>query len=266
MIRVKCPKCNTIMSELEEDCENMTDGQQADYEAGFNRPHYCSKCKEMHLISRPGEFYPDIDDEFDEMDDKIDDKVFEDLIDRAIDKRCFIEVISLVHNVIESYLKFRLRDEILKKHEISFDNFPLKDKKNIIEKLKELGVYDKIIILFGRGKSNYLKYLDDYKEMCYMFKLIDKNMFRDITKFNMQRNAAAHKLLKFQEEGSKVKHYRYRDIIATAELGREIQLKLSPLEHSEEEIKKILGRFELDPVQDSEDPFLKGCGLPYGEP
>jgi len=49
IINYRCPKCNSAMEELEEDFEGMSEGQMADYDAGFNRTFYCPKCKNTSL-------------------------------------------------------------------------------------------------------------------------------------------------------------------------------------------------------------------------
>ncbi|MCX6748223.1 MAG: VRR-NUC domain-containing protein [Candidatus Pacearchaeota archaeon] len=44
----RCSKCNTALVEIEageNDFDNLSEGQMADYEAGFNRDFYCPKCK-----------------------------------------------------------------------------------------------------------------------------------------------------------------------------------------------------------------------------
>ncbi len=45
-----CPKCNHEMIELEQDVEQMTDGQQSDYFAGGNRTFSCPNCNHYGLF------------------------------------------------------------------------------------------------------------------------------------------------------------------------------------------------------------------------
>lgn len=47
---LQCPLCGGRLDEAEEDTENMTDGQEADYFAGFNHPHICTVCGSMFLL------------------------------------------------------------------------------------------------------------------------------------------------------------------------------------------------------------------------
>ena len=47
---VKCPKCGNDMVELIQDYGGMTEGQQADYEMGFNRPFECPECSHYGLF------------------------------------------------------------------------------------------------------------------------------------------------------------------------------------------------------------------------
>lgn len=49
IINYRCSDCNSAMEELEEDFEGMSDGQIADYEAGFSRTFYCPKCQSTSL-------------------------------------------------------------------------------------------------------------------------------------------------------------------------------------------------------------------------
>ncbi len=52
IIEYRCSKCNTALEEvqlIEDDFGGMTDGQIADYDAGFNREFYCPKCKTNSL-------------------------------------------------------------------------------------------------------------------------------------------------------------------------------------------------------------------------
>ncbi len=196
--------------------------------------------------------------------DKINEKTFDYLIIRAINNRCFIEAISLIHNVIEVYLKFRLKHHILK------TNYPPHLEKDIshgvfMKAYEDSHVSKKIKILEKNYKSNFLKYLEDYNEMCYMFNLIEEDMYKDIIKFNKGRNNVMHKLLKIKEKDGKRIFKKYSEIIETAKLGRRIQLELSPLNHSKKDIEKLMDIFSLE-VEDSHDPFVRNSGLPINPP
>ena len=196
--------------------------------------------------------------------DKINEKTFDYLIIRAINNRCFIEAISLIHNVIEVYLKFRLIHHRLK------TNYPPHLEKDInygvfMKAYEDSHVSKKIKILEKNYKSNFLKYLEDYNEMCYMFNLIEEDMYKDIIKFNKGRNNVMHKLLKIKEKDGKRIFKKYSEIIETAKLGRRIQLELSPLNHSKKDIEKLMDIFSLE-VEDSHDPFVRNSGLPINPP
>jgi len=240
------------MEECEEDYESMTDGQMADYEAGLWRSFWCPKCKTVDLFDG---FCGD--GTFENKTGFIDDRTYEDVIDRAIKKRCFIEVTSLVHNVIEHYLRSMLEEFINHVHGIEYDFKDMFDKQKreeIEKKAKECNVEEKYRIIQSRGKSQYLKYLADYTEMCYIFNLIDRSLFNKIIKFNEDRNTAIHKLLKKRQNDENL--YKYMEIVETARLGREIQLRLSPLKHSDKDIKRILKPFDINEVESQTDPFL----------
>ena len=230
----KCPKCNSDMYELDEEFENMSEGQEADYLAGFSHPFSCSKCGYNDL--RDVEMVDFDEDDF-EYDDSINEEVIEDLIDRAIDKRCFIEVLSLVHNVVELYLRFRIKKYILEK-----------------ENGNEEKAREKFNILFGSKNKRVKKYLHDYKELCYILGLIEKSIYEKITRFNTLRNRAIHEILKDTE--IRDKDVKYSEIIYAAKLGREIQLRLSPVNLNEEAIRKIIKRFEIGKQEAEDDPFL----------
>lgn len=52
ILKHRCPKCNTALEEVElgdEDFEGMSEGQEIDYDMGFNREFYCPKCKTTEL-------------------------------------------------------------------------------------------------------------------------------------------------------------------------------------------------------------------------
>jgi len=52
IINQRCPKCNSAMQEVElsgDDFGDMSEGQEADWEAGFGREFYCPKCQTTSL-------------------------------------------------------------------------------------------------------------------------------------------------------------------------------------------------------------------------
>lgn len=133
---------------------------------------------------------------------------FEDVIENALKKKCFIEAISLIHNVIEAYLKFRL------------NNFFGEDK-------------ERFDLLKSKIKFNYLL---DYNGFCYILGLINKEWHLSIVKFNSDRNNVIHDLLK--------KSIKVAELKKIAREGREIQMRLSPLNHSERDIERIMSQFD----------------------
>lgn len=142
-------------------------------------------------------------------DKPVDPKYIEGFIVRAIDKKCYVEVISLVHNTIEMYLRRYL---------ISNTPFVTEPKKWKIlthdEEIKSVIVLAKIVYILG---------------------LISEEIYDDIIHFNSKRNVVVHKLLK--------KSTKYGEVKKIVRLGRKIQLSLSPLGHSkkyiENELKKL---------------------------
>jgi len=85
-------------------------------------------------------------------------------------------------------------------------------------------------------KKFKLQYLHDYSDICYILGIIDKDMYMNISEFNKKRNKVIHELLKksISPEG-------LRNI---AREGRKIQMILSPLNHSKEDIKRIIQYFD----------------------
>lgn len=208
-MEVFCPNCNEEMEELSEDFEGMTEGQQADYDMGFNRLFGCPECGYHGLfdISPYDEWE---DPEIDELVEisRIDPNSFEPVIENALKNKCFIEATSLIHNVIEAFLKRKLED------------FFIEDS----ERFKLL-----------KQKINF-RYLWDYNSFCYILGLIKKEDYGEITKFNNDRNTAIHDLLK--------KVISLNELKLIARRGREIQMKLNPLNHTEQYIKDIMDTFD----------------------
>jgi len=210
---VICPKCEMEMEEDEEDYEDMTEGQQANYDAGFSHSFSCSECGHHLIYDAQIPMYneePWEDEEIDELVEitRINPDSFEEVIENALIKKCFIEATSLIHNVIEVYLKRKLND------------FFSTDK----ERLDYL------------NHKNQTKYLKDYNSLCYLFAIIDKKMYLKITQFNKDRNKAMHDLLK--------EEVTVEELRQVARRGRELQMILSPLNHTPLEIIGIMKVFD----------------------
>lgn len=207
----KCPKCNGEMEETEQDYSSMTEGQQADYDGGFNRTFECSECGYNALIDlTPTDFEDWEDPEVDELVEiiKIDPKSFEDVIENALKNKCFVEAISLIHNTIEAYLKRKI------------EVFLISDSARL-QLLKE------------KFKPQYLK---DYNTICYILGLIQREDYETLQEFNIKRNKVVHELL--------TKSMTIEELRNITRKGREMQMKLSPLNHSEQDIKNIMAEFD----------------------
>jgi len=48
-LKDNCSICNSVLEEMEQDSSEMTDGQLADYEMGFNRTFFCPTCQVTSL-------------------------------------------------------------------------------------------------------------------------------------------------------------------------------------------------------------------------
>lgn len=139
---------------------------------------------------------------------RIDSNSFEDVIENALKKGCFIEAISLIHNVIEAYLKRKIVDLT-------------SDDKERLELLKR--------------KFN-LRYLRDYSTISYLLGIIDNQMYKSILDFNEKRNKVIHELMVNPKDINQIK--------AITRKGREIQMKLSPIGHSQKAIINIMDTFD----------------------
>lgn len=206
----ECPKCKGQMNEILQ--EEMTDGQRSDWECGFNTPFECEDCGYYALydIGHREEIFGWEDPQIDELVEitRIDPNSFEEVIEHALSSKCFIEAISLIHNVIEAYLK---------------------------RKIEDLTITDETRLQLIKEKFKP-QYLHDYNTICYLLGIIDKNMYKRITKFNTERNKVIHELLKKSIIMSELKNI-------TKE-GRRIQMVLSPLNHSKQDIKNIMKHFD----------------------
>jgi len=206
----KCLKCRGEMQEQQQDYSEMTEGQQADYDGGFNRPFECSKCGNYGLFDV--EVYDDgwEDPEIDELVKitRIAPNSFEEVIEHALRSKCFIESISLIHNVIEAYLK---------------------------KKIEDLTNNDKYRLELLKKKFNP-RYLRDYNTISYLLGIIDKKMYKSILEFNEKRNKVIHELMTNPKDLETIRQIARR--------GREIQIKLSPLKHSAQDIINIMNEFD----------------------
>ncbi|MDP2628803.1 MAG: hypothetical protein Q8P15_02815 [Nanoarchaeota archaeon] len=209
----KCPKCGGEMHELSQDYSAMTEGQQADYDMGFNRPFECSKCGHYGLFEVESIYDKEAKLEDQQIDElvkiiRIDSNSFEDVIEHALRSKCFIEAISLIHNVIEAYLKKEIED--------STSN----DK-------------DRLELLSKKFKP---KYLYDYNTISYLLGIINKNMYKSILEFNEKRNKVIHDLMTNPKDLETIRQIAKR--------GRKIQIQLSPLNHTSLDIDNIMDEFD----------------------
>lgn len=254
----KCPEDDKGNLTEDDDPSGMTDGQYSEWFAGHGHVFRCNICD--YQEERNVDMFEGIpeEEELFEFNDEINAQAIEDLIDRAIEKKCFIEALSLIHNVIEFYLKYRIRLDIFKREgldELGFDSSRYKkDEESVdlsgVETDNEKRAKEKFKLCYSS-----IKKVHDCKNICFILNLINKDLFDLITKFNKQRNTAIHSLLKKDE--SKEGDVKYRFIRLTAKLGREIQLKLSPLDHSDQDIMNILKKFDVSDEEAKKDRFLK---------
>lgn len=194
---IKCPKCGGEMFEVIQ--EEMTEGQEADYLAGFNHPYECSDCNYCDLFDvgycgdGDNQNYEWKDPEIDKLVKitRIDPNSFEEVIEHALRSKCFIEAISLIHNVIEAYLK---------------------------KKIEDLTNNDKKRLNLLKKKFNP-RYLFDYNTIAYLLGIIDNSLYKLILEFNEKRNKVIHELMTNPKD--------IETIQQIAKIGRELQMKLT---------------------------------------
>ena len=206
---ILCPNCKSQMFEVPQ--EDMTDGQEADYMVGFNTLFQCQKCG-YHALFDLGyreDIFGGDDHDIDELVEitRTDPNSFEDIIEHALRSKCFIEAISLIHNVIEAYLKKKIEDST-----------------NDTERLK---------LLKEKFKPKYLR---DHNTVAYLLGIIDNITYESILDFNEKRNKVIHELLTNPKDINQIKKI--------ARAGREIQMKLSPLDHTQTDITNIMTEFD----------------------
>ncbi len=148
------------------------------------------------------------------LDKPLDAKNLESFIVRAIKLQAYIEAISLIHTTIEVYLQ----DKIFR----------------YLKENKDDGYFDKrTSTISGNGNLNSLII---WAEVTHLFDLIEGDVFADLKNFNTERNRITHSLLK------KIK--TYGEIKEIARKGRILQLKLSPINHSSQDIQDIMVFFD----------------------
>ncbi len=213
---VKCPKCGAEMEELEQDYSEMTEGQQIDSDMGFNRPHECPQCNYYDLFDVESVYEKEErelawkDQEIDELVriTRVDPNSFEDVIEHALRSKCFIEAISLIHNTIEAYLK---------------------------KKIEDLTNNDKERLELLKKKFNP-RYLRDYTTISYLLGIIDNPTYKSLLEFNDKRNKVIHELMTKPKDIETIRQIARR--------GREMQMKLNPLNHSIQDIANIMTEFD----------------------
>lgn len=210
MVLPKCPKCNIEMEDIGgDDYTEMTEGQQADYDAGFNHLLECPKCSYSTVYEHQIPTYELDEDELEEIYETIEflrtsPEGLDWLIKSAYEKESYIEAVSLIHNAIELILQSKLIEHF--KNDVS--------KSKIIKNLR---------------------WLKDCNQTCLLAGLISEKDFKDIEDFNKKRNIAVHDLLKLKTFEEMQKEYDKLKIVA--QQGREIQLRLEPLLSDEKRLK-----------------------------
>lgn len=157
----------------------------------------------------------------------INDRYFEALICRAIENQYYIEVISLIHNTIEIYLQYSIKIYFLKLEESKISDKDIQ---------KNWGKRNELL------KEGSICSVNSLRAINYLLSIIDDELNDDIKTFNSKRNVVIHELLKNTKRSKEVE--TYNEIKKIARLGRKIQLKLSPLLHTDEEIEQILKIFD----------------------
>lgn len=204
---VTCPRCGNYMIEFMQG--EMTDGQESDDIAGFNHSYQCPECDYYGLFNvEPREIFED--EEVEELVKiiRVDPDSFEAVIEHALKSHCFIEAISLIHNVIEAYLKKKIEDLT-------------NNDRERLELLK---------------KKFSPRYLRDYTTISYLLGIVDNQTYKLILEFNEKRNKVIHELMTNPKDIEQIRQIARR--------GREMQMKLSPLNHSPQDISNIMAEFD----------------------
>jgi hypothetical protein len=183
----KCPKCNIKMEDVGgDDYADMTEGQQADYDAGFNHLFECSECRES-LVYEHQVPMPDIDDDDWDTPEEYSDELLEMLekynenkINECIEKEFYIEAIVDLHRHIGEQLRFLIIKQIK-----GITNIPL-DSTN--ERFNEL--------------VPLLKRMDDDPliRMAFVYERIGKQDKDKLLELNKTRNKFVHAFNKKERE------------------------------------------------------------------
>ncbi|MHA1874286.1 MAG: hypothetical protein ACTSVB_09235 [Candidatus Heimdallarchaeaceae archaeon] len=142
------------------------------------------------------------------------------MIERAIYKNAFIEAISLIHNTIELYLMAKIRDKI-----IELDSELIKEK-------------DKILL--GADETKKLRDVLTYANVCFLYNYITPEQYKNIKKFNEKRNDLIHRLYKKMAKNfERTEKMFYSEFLEFVRMGRRLQLELSPVNFTKEDIERI---------------------------
>lgn len=173
----KCPKCGCDMEEQEQDYSGMTEGQQADYDAGFNRPFQCQneECNYYGLFEVPSIYEEEDYEEPKEYSDNLIAFILnyqEDKIEECFNKKYYIEAIVYLHRQIFEELRYLLLKKVK-----GDNNIPLEESD---PKYKEV--------------VPFLKYMTDetLSRMAFIYGRIDKIELTKIKTLNTLRNQFVH--------------------------------------------------------------------------
>ncbi|MCK5624210.1 hypothetical protein KAI04_00015 [Candidatus Pacearchaeota archaeon] len=179
-----CPKCKNQMEELDQG--EMTEGQQADYDAGFNHPYECGECGFHGLFEVPS-IYDGEDDEIDYDSFEIEKAQIPIAIEEistystilGIIIREAIEIEYLLDKIIKEYYledqdkKEKFEKDVLRKEFFSFEQkrkvlvrMNLKDiSKNFYEKIKWIQeIRNQVAHILGDFDNKKRVYFIKYKQ------------------------------------------------------------------------------------------------------
>lgn len=143
----RCPKCNSVLEELEPNSEDMTDGQLANWDMGFNREFYCPKCKTFS--SRDIEIIEEFDDDFPTPSqlEKMDER-----------KRTSLNNSRIKGNIGEMWFENKLRSKGYKVRKTMYYNFEQekcifneKGVENLLQQYSKNKKLLKLLRSFGNG-------------------------------------------------------------------------------------------------------------------
>jgi len=164
---------------------------------------------------------------------------YESLILKAIKKKALIEFCSLLYNAIELIIIQKIhnnyRDKFRSEYLTKLKLHKLKKSIPMDQEIKFRKMADKEIkdIWNKKTKTHLLEYANIAKKQ----KLISKIQFKQISKFNTDRNIIIHKLLIPNTKMT------YWNLIATAKLGRKIQLEIDG-QYTQQQINAQLIKIE----------------------